>query len=152
MSGSSTLACTAVADGGSYCQQPGTYGALGVAAAANVPSGRSNAASWIDNHGNLWLFGGQNYDPASLSDGNFQIDNSGFLNDLWEFSPASQQWTWVGGGSGENQSGVYGTLGMAAATNFPGARSGAASWTDRSGNFWLFGARVTTRITAKVDF
>jgi N-acetylneuraminic acid mutarotase len=139
MSGSSMLACTTVADGGTYCQQPGSYGALGVAAAANVPSGRSDAASWIDSNGNLWLFGGQNYDPALLDDGSYQIYNSGFLNDLWEFSPTTQQWTWVGGGSGENQSGVYGTLGMAAAANFPGSRSGAASWTDRSGNFWLFG-------------
>jgi hypothetical protein len=139
MSGSSTLACTTVADGGTYCQQPGSYGALGVTTAANVPSGRSNAARWIDSNGNLWLFGGQNYDPALLDDGSYQIYHSGFLNDLWEFSPTTQQWTWMGGGSGEDQSGVYGTLGVAAAANFPGARSGAASWTDRSGNFWLFG-------------
>jgi hypothetical protein len=139
MSGSSTLTCTTVADWGTYCQQPGSYGALGVTTAANAPSGRSDAASWIDSNGNLWLFGGQNYDPASLDDGSYQIYNSGFLNDLWEFSPTTQQWTWVGGSSGENQSGVYGTLGVAATTNFPGARSGATSWTDNSGNFWLFG-------------
>jgi hypothetical protein len=35
--------------------------------------------------------------------------------------------------------GVYGTLGTPAATNLPGGRSNAVSWTDTSGNFWLFG-------------
>jgi hypothetical protein len=139
MSGSSTLACTTIDGSGTYCQQPGSYGTLGVAATTNAPSGRSNAASWIDKSGNLWLFGGENYDPAQLEDGSYQIYNNGFLNDLWEYIPKTQEWTWAGGGSGENQSGVYGTLGVAAASNFPGARSGAASWSDGSGNFWLFG-------------
>jgi hypothetical protein len=139
MSGSSALACTTIDGSGTYCQQPGSCGTLGVAAAANAPSGRSNAASWIDSSGNLWLFGGENYDPALLEDGSYQIYNNGYLDDLWEYSPKTQQWTWAGGGSGENQSGVYGTLGVAAGSNFPGARWGAASWTDGSGNFWLFG-------------
>jgi hypothetical protein len=35
--------------------------------------------------------------------------------------------------------GVYGTLGTAAAANIPGSRINATSWTDGSGNFWLFG-------------
>jgi hypothetical protein len=37
------------------------------------------------------------------------------------------------------QPGVYGTLGAPAAGNIPGGRSDASSWTDSSGNFWLFG-------------
>ena len=37
------------------------------------------------------------------------------------------------------QPGVYGTLGIAAAGNIPGARDSAATWTDSNGNFWLFG-------------
>ena len=37
------------------------------------------------------------------------------------------------------QSGVYGTLGVAAASNVPGARNSAVSWIDSSGNLWLFG-------------
>jgi hypothetical protein len=46
------------------------------------------------------------------------------------------------GGSGNcecGSSGVYGTLGTPAANNVPGGRYGAASWTDKSGAFWLFG-------------
>jgi N-acetylneuraminic acid mutarotase len=49
------------------------------------------------------------------------------------------QWTWEGGLNTVNASGVYGTLGAAAATNLPGARYDSSSWTDSSGDFWLFG-------------
>jgi hypothetical protein len=49
------------------------------------------------------------------------------------------QWTWVGGANFTGQSGIYGTEGTAAASNTPGARAEATSWTDPSGNFWLFG-------------
>jgi hypothetical protein len=38
--------------------QPGVYGTLGTPAAGNVPGGREGAASWIDESGNFWLFGG----------------------------------------------------------------------------------------------
>jgi hypothetical protein len=40
-----------------------------------------------------------------------------------------------------NQAGVYGTLGVGAATNVPGARWSSAAWTDRNGNLWLFGGQ-----------
>src|SRR5664280_1658805 len=35
--------------------------------------------------------------------------------------------------------GVYGTLGVPDPQNIPRGRSGAASWTDAAGKFWLFG-------------
>jgi len=35
--------------------------------------------------------------------------------------------------------GVYGTQGVPAATNVPGARGYSASWTDSVGSLWLFG-------------
>jgi N-acetylneuraminic acid mutarotase len=108
----------------------GVYGA----AAGNVPGSRSNAVSWIDSSGNLWLFGGIGYGS------NYGIP--GYLNDLWEFSPASKQWTWVSGSNStlpDPYTNFYGTLGIAAASNMPGGRAGAVSWVDRSGNLWLFG-------------
>ena len=40
---------------------------------------------------------------------------------------------------GSGQIGVYGTLGTPAAGNVPGSREFASSWTDSSGNLWLFG-------------
>jgi len=114
--------------------QIGIYGTLGVPAAANIPGSRLNPVGWTDNNGNLWLFGGYGYDASG---------NSGVLNDLWKFDPSlgkHGEWTWVDGSSsvGSNFP-VYGTLGEAAATNIPGGHSSSVSWTDQSGNFWLFG-------------
>ena len=45
----------------------------------------------------------------------------------------------MGGTAVVNQPGVYGTQGMPGAGNVPGARVWSVSWTDASGNFWLFG-------------
>ncbi|MCC6370150.1 MAG: T9SS type A sorting domain-containing protein [Bacteroidia bacterium] len=48
-------------------------------------------------------------------------------------------WTCISGGSGSSQKSVYGVTGLASPTNKLGSRRGAVSWTDVSGNFWLFG-------------
>jgi hypothetical protein len=116
--------------GSSTPNQPGVYGTLGVPATGNVPGARYTALSWMDTNGCLWLFGGRFYDSAG---------NAGYSNDLWVFNPVTEEWAWMGGGKVVDQSGVYGTLGVPAATNVPGARFEAVSWTDTSGNFWLSG-------------
>ncbi len=116
--------------GGNADNASGVYGTLGTAAAGNVPGARYSASSWIDSSGNLWLFGGYGYDSTG---------GVGRLNDLWQYSPSTGLWTWVSGGNADNASGVYGTLGTAAAGNVPGARYSACSWIDSSGNLWLFG-------------
>ena len=108
----------------------GVYGAQGTSAAGNVPGARDNSVSWIDSAGDLWLFGGSGYDSAG---------NLGQLNDLWRYSPASGQWTWVSGSNTVNAKATYGTQGTAAAGNVPGARDGSVSWIDSAGNLWLFG-------------
>lgn len=110
--------------------QPGIYGAQGVAAIANSPGARDSATSWSDNAGNLWLFGGYGRDSAG---------DVGWLNDLWKYASASNQWTWVKGTKTVNSSATYGTQGVFATTNTPGARDSAVSWTDSAGNLWLFG-------------
>jgi N-acetylneuraminic acid mutarotase len=116
----------------------GVYGMQGVAAATNIPGGRAGAASWIDQAGNFWIFGGSGFDATgSLVD----------FNDLWEYSPTTLQWTWVGGTPTSNAAGVYGQLGQAAAGNVPGARAGATSWVDSAGNFWLFGGAFNNAAT-----
>jgi N-acetylneuraminic acid mutarotase len=115
--------------GSNSADQPAVYGVLGVPAPANQPGARASATAWTDMHGNLWLFGGC---PPSGGSG-------GCLNDLWEYVPSSGMWTWMGGANTKDQSGFYGTLGLPATGNVPGARANPASWTDLSGNLWLFG-------------
>jgi N-acetylneuraminic acid mutarotase len=112
----------------------GVYGTQGTAAAGNLPGGRSGAVTWTDDAGNLWLFGGLGYDST---------DTQGYLNDLWRYSPASGSWTWVSGSNVNGATGVYGAEGVGSTSNTPGARQGAVSWTDASGNFWLFGGYQT---------
>jgi N-acetylneuraminic acid mutarotase len=118
---------------------PGIYGSLGKPATGNTPGSRLNPVGWKDQSGNFWLFGGGGYDAKG---------NSVLLNDLWEFTPSTNQWTWVGGSSTIStscstgpcgQSGSYGSLGTPAAGNIPGSRFIAVSWIDQNGDFWLFG-------------
>lgn len=115
---------------GSTISASAQYGTLGVGSTSNLPGGRETGATWTDLSGNLWLFGGYGYDSAT---------NWGSLNDLWKFTTATKQWTWVAGSNTRNASGVYGTKGVGSTSNIPGARSGAVSWKDSAGNLWLFG-------------
>ncbi|HUN64204.1 MAG TPA: kelch repeat-containing protein [Candidatus Sulfotelmatobacter sp.] len=107
--------------GGLGVDQPGVYTGAGA-----FPGSRVNAASWTDQNGNFWLFGGYGYDGSG---------NVGYLNDLWEYTGGS--WTWVSGGATNlaNQNGAYATSGA----QMPGGRHEAATWVDGSGNLWLFG-------------
>jgi N-acetylneuraminic acid mutarotase len=117
--------------GGSHSiPQLGNYGTLGVAAAGNLPGSREASSTWIDKNGNLWLFGGLGY---------YSLGGAQYLNDLWEYTPSTGFWTWQAGPVWGDQSGQYGTQGVASASNLPGGRVGAAQWTDANGNVWLFG-------------
>jgi len=139
VSGSSTLNSVNCVNGFEICGHAGVYGTLGTPAAGNTPGSRWSSASWTDGSGHLWLFGGWGLDANG---------NDYLLNDLWEFSPSTSEWTWMGGNNTlitENSSellgwpGMYGTLETPAPGNVPGGRDAAASWTDKGGNFWLFG-------------
>lgn len=107
----------------------GVYGTKGVEHANNKPGGRYGSRTWTDANGNLWLFGGYGYDGSS----------TGMLNDLWKYNPATNKWTWVNGDNAIEQPGAYGTKGVPGTSNKPGARYISTSWTDNSGNLWLFG-------------
>ncbi len=49
------------------------------------------------------------------------------------------QWVWQSGNNSTNSPGVFGALGVASPGNTPPALYESCSWTDASGNFWLFG-------------
>lgn len=122
--------------GDSTINQPGLYGTKGVPGSANRPGARKQSASWTDDNGNFWLFGGRR-EASSVS--------GACYNDLWKYSPATHQWTWVSGdtipytAAATGQGLVAGTQGVPAVTNQPGARSLANHWKDADGNFWIQG-------------
>jgi N-acetylneuraminic acid mutarotase len=111
---------------------PGEYGEIGVSSADTFPGAREGAVGWIDSHDHLWLFGG-------VGGGNLGANAGGEFNDLWEFDPVANVWTWMSGSAGFNQIGNYGTKGVTSTGNLPPSRDGAVSWIDGSGNLWLFG-------------
>ncbi len=124
MGGSNTVDCNLPLG----CSELGVYGTLGVHSAGNIPGGRYGEVTWTDKSGNFWLFSGDRAGYGGVGQ-----------NDLWEFNPSTNQWTWVSGSNMTDQPGVYGTLGVPAAENIPGARWLGVGWTDKSGNFWEFG-------------
>lgn len=85
------------------------------------PGARMNSATWVDpTDGSLWLFGGIGYGQ----------NNSvyGYLNDLWQFDIETWQWAYRGGSL---------TTNTPDAKDWPGARTGATTWTT-SGALFLF--------------
>ena len=117
--------------GSENINQIGVYGTKGVASVNNLPGGRRGSNSWTDKSGFLWLFGGLGYDK----NGTF-----GYLNDVWKYNSLTNEWTWIGGSDVINQNAVYGSLGIAAASNVPGARWYSTTWVDSTTNtVWLYG-------------
>ncbi|MEO6831339.1 MAG: kelch repeat-containing protein, partial [Chitinophagaceae bacterium] len=113
----------------------GVFGTKGVPSANNYPSARGYGANcWTDNNDDLWLYGG----------------NGGF-DDLWKYNIASNQWTWVHGNN-IGTTPVYGTLGVAAAANTPGATAEVKSaWVDASNDLWMFGGQTGANVLWKYD-
>lgn len=119
--------------GSLYNSQPlASFGFQGFESPTNTPAGQwYPGVTWTDNDKNFWLFGGMTYIGGS------QI--YGYSNALWKFNVSTTNWMWVSGDNTPDQPGVYGTQGIAAPGNKPGARSSLVSWKDPSNNFWLFG-------------
>jgi len=121
----------------------GVYGTQGTSAPGNQPGARSAAGSWIDPRGHLYLFGGRGLGSTGTT--------PTALNDLWSFNPETRRWTHLTGSNTTNATGTYGTVGIADAANTPGGRSQAAAWTDKLGNFYLFGGIGATSTSLLSD-
>lgn len=100
-----------------------SYGTLGVPSLLNTPGARSGATVVQDGTSNTLLFGGQ---------------GAGAMNDLWRYD-STGEWVWLKGPQTPNGVGVYGSLGVGAPGNTPGARRGSVAIQDGSSNTILFG-------------
>ena len=116
-------------DGGSSGTLTRKYGVPGITDPDDVPCIRSKGAAWSDGvYG--WLFGGY-----GLFEG-----HGGYLNDLWKWDSSSLSWTKILGITKVNTKGIYGTLGVGASTNRPGARREAMTWVDPNTNdLYMYG-------------
>ncbi len=93
---------------------------------SEVPAPRKGAASWSDKFGNLYLFGG--------SLGSFYQN----VDDFWKFDIKTKSWSLLNGAETFNAKGRQLSNGKAV-IDLPPARSGALTWTDSKGDFWMFG-------------
>ncbi|RZK99861.1 MAG: galactose oxidase, partial [Pedobacter sp.] len=117
----------------------GSYGTKGQASITNMPGARYEGGSWVDNNGNLWLFGGYGYATGPTPQ---------FMNDLWKFDINTNLWTWISGDNVINSPSVPGTKGVPSTNNKPGARYGGGVWKDLSGNLWLLGGKGYSSLLA----
>lgn len=108
----------------------GIYGSQGQAAPTNTPGGRYGHHAWLDSLGNWWVMMGYGYNG---------IGQYGYLNDVWKYNIAANQWTWIKGANAVHCAANYGTLGLGYNTSTPGARWKSITWVDQHGHFWLFG-------------
>lgn len=72
------------ASGDSLVFSPAVFGTKGVYAAANTPESRFRSNGWIDNKGDLWLFGGNGWNSSASQNLHF--------GDLWRFKTGNK-WT-----------------------------------------------------------
>jgi gliding motility-associated-like protein len=102
----------------------GVFGTKGIPSVNNYPSARGFGSScWTDNAGDLWLYAGGGATSV--------------FNDLWRYNIATNQWTWMFQASSAP---VYGTKGVATASNNPGALGEVnCGWVDNNNCLWTFG-------------
>lgn len=107
---------------------PGNYGSLGIEDPNNQPPPRWSYTKWKSNDGNFYTFAGQT--------------QTGSSNDVWQYKPASNNWTWISGNSTANQNGTYVSCNPNI-NNFPSARyeNQTAQTVGCSDVFWTFGGR-----------
>ncbi|HYV94298.1 MAG TPA: kelch repeat-containing protein [Chitinophagales bacterium] len=116
--------------GTNVLSDPGHYGSLCSPSVDNIPAGRwENRARWKDACGKFWMYGG--LWSLTLK-----------YNDLWNFDPVTLEWTLANGDSLPNANPDFGTIGVSAPTNHPGARAGVVSWRNNNGDLFLFGGFV----------
>jgi PKD repeat protein len=115
-------------NGSNTSGDPGIYNSYCSPDSISNPKARfENRAVWTDGNGKFWMMGG-------LLDG---INKN--INDMWYYTPATNEWTWVSGDTIPNYTGFYGIQGTSNPSNNPSDRGGAVSWMDDQCHLWLFG-------------
>jgi hypothetical protein len=109
----------------------GSQSPVGVEDPANNPCSRYVYAHWKDFNGCFWIFGGRYITAAA--------DQT--LGDLWKYKPSTNNWIYMGGDNLlTNQTPAFGTQCVWQNTNWPKNRlENRAVWTDKNGNFWMYG-------------
>lgn len=87
------------------------YGMQGIPDSNNTPGTRYNTITWTYNN-KLYLYGGR-----------WSANERDVYSQVWEYDPATNNWTWIHGSTSMRPTPVYGTKGVFATTNLPGGRA-----------------------------
>lgn len=117
--------------GSSVSDVYGNYGTLGVPSINNDPPSRWCYANSFDQSGAFRIFGGKHSDNGTLD----------VYNDVWKYTPSTNEWMWAKGSSASNSNGNYSvSFCQAGSTGNPGGRfENKASASDACGNIYTFG-------------
>ena len=116
-----------------WSDDQGDYGFKGVAAATNNPPCRYACGYWTYTTGYFWVYGG------------VFVDGTGpefTLNDMWEFDPLTNNWTWINGSSHrfEDVQVIAAPKGVYDSANAPGSLGfGIFTWVTTDNHFWIYG-------------
>ncbi|MCF2220309.1 T9SS type A sorting domain-containing protein [Chryseobacterium sp. PS-8] len=99
-----------------------SYGTKGVESPTNFPGKRIGSLTWVDNDGNLWLYG-NSYWPKQT--------------DLWKYNTQTNMWTWISGT--QNDSSLLPPQNTPTNTALPKTYANSYTWVDAQNNLWFFG-------------
>jgi uncharacterized repeat protein (TIGR01451 family) len=105
---------------------------------SNAPLDQENVSNFAGGAYLLWNLSGHVKIVVTAVSGPNSVVSGLFFGVGSDIVPQNE-WTWMSGSMSANQWGVYGTQGQASASSVPGARQLPVTWTDTSGNLWLFG-------------
>ena len=88
------------------------------------PGATWSAMAWVDQKDHFWMF----------SD---DIEDSKYPSEFWKWD--GSHWEMVNKDKWTYTKGVYGVMGQADTSNWPGARRSAVTWKDKNGDMWMFG-------------
>ncbi|MBK8848487.1 MAG: hypothetical protein IPO27_18880 [Bacteroidetes bacterium] len=117
--------------GSSVSDVYGNFGTLGVASINNDPPSRWCYASSRDQNGSFRIYGGKHSDNGTIE----------VYNDVWQFTPATNEWMWARGSSNSNNNGNYSVpFCQVGGTGNPGGRfENKAIANDACGNIYNYG-------------
>jgi Kelch motif/Galactose oxidase, central domain len=98
---------------GTFRNTTASYGTISTTSSSNFPPARAQASAVVSSDGKFYIFGGAN--------------GANYYNDLWQFDPTTNNWTWLKGSNTPNAS-ASGFTGINSPTATPGAVKGAMAW------------------------
>lgn len=109
------------------------WGTRGVAGADVYPGYLRGVASAIDKNDNIWFFGGR-------------LSSSLAADTFFHYNTATNEFTWIDGGSGSGRSSAasLGEMGIASPDVWPGKLAFACMQRDSENNLWLIGGQPDT--------